>query len=862
MNLVLVFYSTACLATAIVSLVVAHFCWNRRETPSATPLAWLMLAFAEWAVANAFEALVTTVPLKVFWSQVSYFGISTAPVFFLLFALAYSQQFKWLTRRTVGVLFVIPTITLAMAWTNEWHHLLWSQFTFSPLQDNILVYGRGPWFGVSIIYTYAMLTLGTWLLIQSFVRLEGVYRRQAGGLLIGVAVSVFWNVLYLLNLSPIPSLDLTPMAFSLSGWIIAWNIFRLHLFDLAPIARDVLIENMNDAVLVIDAQDRIVDMNPAAQRLVGQKRADVLGKSAAQVWRPWHDLMAHRRNLRQAQIEIAATPSSPQHLDVRLTALQNHHGQIIGRLAIARDITDRKQAEQEIRQHLVELSTINDVSQMVTSQTNLDLMLQTIGDKVRQLLNAHGVFISLYDAQTQIINIPYWRYYDEFISAPPMPLGKGLTSVIIRSRRPLLINQDYERQSADLGVVYFNVPGRSRPRAWLGVPMIVGDQVIGVIAAQNYESENAFTDSDLRLWTTIAANVGIAIRNAQLFSEMRQYTEQLTAINRINVAITEGLAMEKLLPTLHEQCRQIAPVDVFFVAQYSEATHRLTLVYFFEHGATYVIPPRDIRQDPSLAGYIINTRQTLYLPDTLDPARLPPVKLTRVGGIPARSFLGVPLIVRNHVVGVISMQSYQPCAYSPQQIETLEHIAVQAAIALQNSQLYEEVQQLAATDELTGLPNRRVLFERGRDEINRAQRFNHPLAVAMLDIDHFKIVNDTYTHAAGDHVLQAIAQMCKAQLRNTDLAARYGGEEFALLLPETDSAAAIQVVERLCQVLAETDIALGQEITTRVTVSAGIAMFDATTDSFDALIQRADQALYRAKHSGRNRVILWTGDTQ
>jgi diguanylate cyclase (GGDEF)-like protein len=104
--------------------------------------------------------------------------------------------------------------------------------------------------------------------------------------------------------------------------------------------------------------------------------------------------------------------------------------------------------------------------------------------------------------------------------------------------------------------------------------------------------------------------------------------------------------------------------------------------------------------------------------------------------------------------------------------------------------------------------------------------------------------------------------MCKAQLRNTDLAARYGGEEFALLLPETDSAAAIQVVERLCQVLAETDIALGQEITTRVTVSAGIAMFDATTDSFDALIQRADQALYRAKHSGRNRVILWTGDAQ
>lgn len=862
MNLVLVFYSTACLATAIVSIVVAHFCWNRRGTPGATPLALLMLAFAEWAVANAFEALVTTVPLKVFWSQVSYFGISTAPVFFLLFALEYSQQFRWLTRRNIGLLFIIPTITLTMAWSNDWHHLLWSQFTFSPLQNNILVYGRGPWFWVSIAYTYAALTLGSLLLIQSFVRLEGVYRRQAGGLLIGVAVSVFWNVLYLLNLSPIPSLDLTPMAFSLSGWIIAWNIFRLRLFDLAPIARDVLIENMNDAVLVMDAQDRIVDMNPAAQRLVGQKRADALGKSVAQVWLPWRDLMAHRRHLRQAQIEITATQASPQHLDVRLTALQNRQGQIIGRLAIARDITDRKQAEQEIRQHLVELSTINDVSQMVTSQTNLELMLQTIGDKVRQLLNAHGVYISLYDAQTQTISIPYWRHYDEFITAPPIPLGKGLTSVIIRTRRPLLINQDYERQSANLGVVVIDALGRGRPRSWLGVPMIVGDQVIGVIAAQNYEAENAFTDSDVRLWTTIAANVGIAIRNAQLFGEMRQYTEQLTAINRINVAITEGLAMEQLLPTLHKQCQQIAPIDAFYVALYDERTFQRHVVYFDDRGKPRATPPTDIRTAPGLTGYIIQTRQTLYLPDTLDPDHPPPVPLIRTGGVPSRSFVGVPMIVRNHVVGVISMQSYQPCAYSPQQIEMLERVAVQAAIALQNSQLYEEVQRLAATDELTGLPNRRVLFERGRDEINRAQRFNHPLAVAMLDIDHFKIVNDTFTHAAGDHVLQTIAQLCQAQLRNTDLAARYGGEEFTLLLPETDSAAAIQVVERLCQVLAETDIALGQGITTRVTVSAGIAMFDATTNSFDTLIQRADQALYRAKQSGRNRVILWTGDSR
>jgi diguanylate cyclase (GGDEF)-like protein len=216
------------------------------------------------------------------------------------------------------------------------------------------------------------------------------------------------------------------------------------------------------------------------------------------------------------------------------------------------------------------------------------------------------------------------------------------------------------------------------------------------------------------------------------------------------------------------------------------------------------------------------------------------------------------MILHDQVIGVISMQSYQPNAYTPQQIHLLELVAVQAAVAIANAQLHEQVQQLAITDDLTGLFNRRTLFQRGQDEINRARRFGRPLTAVMLDIDHFKNVNDTYTHAAGDNVLRIIGELCRRDLRNTDLAARYGGEEFALLLPETDEPTALLVVERLRHDIASTPMTIDDVHTIHITVSAGIAALDANLTTFDDLIHCADIALYSAKQNGRNQTCLWS----
>jgi diguanylate cyclase (GGDEF)-like protein len=167
-----------------------------------------------------------------------------------------------------------------------------------------------------------------------------------------------------------------------------------------------------------------------------------------------------------------------------------------------------------------------------------------------------------------------------------------------------------------------------------------------------------------------------------------------------------------------------------------------------------------------------------------------------------------------------------------------------------------DLETRAAVDWLTGLYNRRHFETLAHAELSRCQRYLRPLSVLILDIDHFKTVNDRFGHAAGDRVLQAVAAICQATKRDADVVARIGGEEFAIMLPETTDAAAVQFAERLRRQLREHAPML-ESGKLPVTISVGVAAATATTPGVDALMRCADEALYQAKRSGRDRVCVW-----
>jgi diguanylate cyclase (GGDEF)-like protein len=172
----------------------------------------------------------------------------------------------------------------------------------------------------------------------------------------------------------------------------------------------------------------------------------------------------------------------------------------------------------------------------------------------------------------------------------------------------------------------------------------------------------------------------------------------------------------------------------------------------------------------------------------------------------------------------------------------------------ERKQLQDELRQLATTDELTGLANRRHFMELAQTEYRRAQRFQHPLSIALIDIDHFKDINDSFGHSAGDQVLRSMAEVFLKNVREIDVLARLGGDEFVLLLPAANGLQAYEVVERARTALQSQPISVNDASVT-IRISAGIASLT-QDETFDGFMIRADQALYRAKESGRNRIHM------
>jgi diguanylate cyclase (GGDEF)-like protein len=191
--------------------------------------------------------------------------------------------------------------------------------------------------------------------------------------------------------------------------------------------------------------------------------------------------------------------------------------------------------------------------------------------------------------------------------------------------------------------------------------------------------------------------------------------------------------------------------------------------------------------------------------------------------------------------------------FSKETRSTAEWLASQAAVALDNARLHDIVQRQAITDDLTGLVNRRRFIEALDAEVERARRFDTPLAIVLSDLDNFKQVNDEFGHHGGDVVLRAFADMIRAQARDVDVSGRIGGEEFAILLPDTDREGAALVAERMRRSLNSVAIAI-EDASLNVAASFGVAEL-ATGQSGDDLLRSADAALYRAKDEGKNRVV-------
>lgn len=295
-------------------------------------------------------------------------------------------------------------------------------------------------------------------------------------------------------------------------------------------------------------------------------------------------------------------------------------------------------------------------------------------------------------------------------------------------------------------------------------------------------------------------------------------------------------------------------------------TERLRIDYFsvllvnaegrLEEAAS--VPPRasgargGFRLGEGAAGRAAETRLPVYLPDLArEPDARPLGPLTG-------SLLSLPVVHQGRLLGVLNLQRSGTEAFAAEEVELLAAVADQAAMAIQNARLHAETVALSITDALTGLNNRRHLFRQLEQEVARAARFRTQLALVMLDLDHFKALNDAAGHVAGDAVLRQVADVLRGQVRRVDMVGRYGGEEFCLVLPQVSKADAVEVAEKLRRSIAEQ--AFSHSVPGGITASAGVAHLPTDASTLEELLEAADAALYASKRRGRNRITAFEPD--
>lgn len=285
--------------------------------------------------------------------------------------------------------------------------------------------------------------------------------------------------------------------------------------------------------------------------------------------------------------------------------------------------------------------------------------------------------------------------------------------------------------------------------------------------------------------------------------------------------------------------------------------------YCLRNGASPGLDPAYVRAidgleigpDQASCGAAVYTGQQVIAEDVQTDSRWEKYReLAHLYGIGA--CWSTPVIASDgKILGTLATYYNTPRKPLPHELELIGHMCSIASIALERALATDRLHRLATTDALTKIPNRRHFLSLAGYEIARAVRTDAPACLCMLDVDHFKMVNDTYGHAAGDLVLQQVAKIISSNIRNIDICGRLGGEEFAAILPTTDLNGALQVAERIRQDLEQTVITTQDGASIQVTISIGLCLFT-PPESLDQLINRADQALYAAKHGGRNRIAL------
>lgn len=482
------------------------------------------------------------------------------------------------------------------------------------------------------------------------------------------------------------------------------------------------------------------------------------------------------------------------------------------------------------------IALLYDASHAVLSTFDLDEVLDQMLVTLRDYFHLRSGAVLLVEAASKTLHVRVDFSPSTMARPAVIPVGRGIIGSAAKLKRPLYA-PDVHKEAR-------YIEGDPNTRSELAIPLIVRDEVVGVLDCQS-DTLDAFDNETVDLLTLFATNAAIALQNSELYTRERQRSRQLEAIYKIAKQTTAVLDLEQLLETMCPlllEAFAVEHVSVFLLDQEGRMVLRR------EHGRRNP-RVRDREPFPEGTAYSQNLHslgRTYVANDKVEESE--PCEQTG-------SEMSVPLMSFGQRVGLLVCSSAQTNAFHPEDIQSLESVADILAIAIQNAGYVEKVRMQANLDGLTGIFNRRYFETKILEKMAEADRYAGKMSLLMLDIDRFKSINDEFGHLLGDEVLKQVSTLLTQHLRRVDLLCRYGGEEFAIIAPATTESNAAVLAGKLRAFIEHHEF---PGIPRAVTVSFGVAEFPTHGSVRDSLVRAADAALYLAKQSGRNRVATFS----
>jgi diguanylate cyclase (GGDEF)-like protein/PAS domain S-box-containing protein len=484
------------------------YAWSRRSTPGAYLFFWFLLAVTIYTFGYMLELASSTLPQIFFWVNVEYLGIAAIPPLWLALVITYAGKEKWLNFRHVAVLFIIPLITLALNWTSWWQPYYYSKLWLVGGAYPLLGFTRGPWYWVQQAYTFTAIFGGTLYLMLRWRHASAVYRNQARAMMVGALGPLVAWIIYLSMPGSGLRIDWTPFAFTFAGAVAAWGMFRYRLLELTPIASDTLLEELEDGIITLDPQQVIVDINPAARRIFRLEEKDPIGQPLEAVTAGMPGVAELCRAASRMQIEVR---SGSTWLELTSTLLYDGRRRLLGRLLLARDITRMKTSEEELRQSMLRLEKLNELSRTLGSSLELERILQSAVEQAGGLMEAESC--QFYQLSGQKLTFAYGH-----------PAG---ASHLLAGTQPrewqARVRQALETKQTQLAAAGQQVAF---------VPLVQSEKKLGVLTF-SLPPGRSFSQDELLLAESVGRQVAVALENARLFREVQllAQTDSLTGVD-------------------------------------------------------------------------------------------------------------------------------------------------------------------------------------------------------------------------------------------------------------------------------------------------------------------------------------------